>query len=369
MSNLSPALSLLVSCFSLPLAAQLALAPTSAGVAGSELPSASDAPFGVASCRLQQGYAASELSAAAFLASTVSLRFDGPSGGVARPHTIARLVLRVGTTAVGIHALGSQFDANLSQPLTVALDAPVNFRSDGQSVAGPEPFAAGVVLSLAQPVPLNVGSADTLLVELATFGCDIGADLARCDAVVDPANAVGNGSVTRNGNACPIGQGLPGAALELPGVYEPGGSFAIRGTGYLPGAPVVSVLTATLLPQPLALPNTTPNCWIYLEPGTLFGTLSFVADGGGGVDGGRGGTLPLPKRPRMSGATIYVQNFTLATPWSGNPAGIASSNYRTITVGQMKAPAVSGWVAEHGSDGGAPVANSAYYGGLALRID
>ena len=351
------------------LAAQALMAPTSAGVATTELPASSAVPLMVASCRLQQGLAAAECSQTSLLASRVALRYDGPTGGAARAHAVQRVVVRLGTTGVPVDRLGSQFDTNLTQPLATGFDGALNFTTDGRAVAGPESFLGGFVVMLSQAVPIGIAATDTLLLDVATFGNANLADPAELDALVDPANALGLGSVTRHGNACPIGQGLPGAALDITGVFEPGGSFTIRGTGYLPNAPVVSVLTATLLPQPLAFPNTTPSCWIYVEPTTVFGTLSFAADGSGGLDGGRTGTLPLPKRPGMSGATIYVQNVSLATPWAGNSSGLATSNYRTITVGSMKNSALRGWVAHHDRDASAPVATTAYYGALALQID
>jgi hypothetical protein len=301
----------------------------------------------------------------------VSLRFDGPSGGTARAHVIERLTLQLGATGMASTVAGSVFADNLTQALATPLrDVRFNYASDGNVVAGPEPFGGSggeLTFLLPQPVTVNVPTGGALVLELACAGNDNVNDSARLDLFDDPANMQKPGASIPHGRGCPLSATLPGPVLDTEGSYEPGGSLSIVGRGFAPNSPVSFLVTARVFANALAFPNTTPVCWAYVDPGTTLLSLTATASGSGSVRGGD--ALPIPKLPAAAGAVIYVQSVTPVMPFTGNAFGLASSNYRTLEVGLLKAPTAGVWFAGHPSDAQARIATVALYGGLALRLE
>jgi len=352
------------------LAAQPVTLPGSLTPVTNELPQASYVPLMVRDSRLQVLYDANELgSRTQLVVAAVAMRFDGPTGGTVRSHTIERLTLRLGASSVDPAQAGSVFAANLSQALSTPLrDVRFQFTTDGNALPGPEPFGAGGQLRfpLAQPVAITIPPGGSFVFELACSGNDTGGAPAHLDCAIDPANGQQPGIAFSNGRGCPLGATLPGPVLESTGVYEPGGSIGIVGRDFAPHTSVGIVITAHLFASPVAFPSTTPICWSYVDPGTTLLTLGATSSGAGTVSGGE--PLPVPKRPPPAGAVLYVQSVTPVAPFTGNTFGLASSNYRTVQIGGPKTATVGAWMAASTSSASAAVAGAAFYGGLALQL-
>jgi hypothetical protein len=355
-----------------PASAQALFLPHSLAPQSNELAGASIVPLMTAASRMQVLYDEGELNGRSQLVvQSVSVRFDGPTGGTARTHVLERLTLLLGATGMSTAAAGSVFAANLTQPLTAALrDARVNYASDGNAVPGPEPFggASGqLTFLLPQPVAVAVPVGGALALELRCEGNGNASDSAQLDLFIDPANFQNAGAATTVGRGCPLGTALPGPVLDTIGSYEPGGSITLLGHRFAPNTPVAILVTAHLFQNPLAFPNTTPTCWAYVDPGSTLLTVLTNSSSGGEV---RGGTpVPIPKLPPPAGAVLYVQSATPVAPFSGNGFGVASSNYRTVQIGSRKQPTAGAWVAASPADARASVASVAFYGALALRLE
>jgi hypothetical protein len=112
--------------------------PASRAPATTELEHVSRLPFMTPACRLQLLYDERELAGASpLVVSRVGLRFDGPSAGVARAHTVAHFTARLGVTQIDSARAGSVFAANRTQALTTALnDVRFDFVSDARRAAG-----------------------------------------------------------------------------------------------------------------------------------------------------------------------------------------------------------------------------------------
>ncbi len=353
------------------LAGQALELPTSQTSGGRELDSASLAPFMTPASHMQVLYDASELGGqTSRLVSRVALRFDGPTGGPARSHTVQRLSLRLGVTTVSVAAAGASFPGNLSQALAPGIDGMrVDYVTDGNTGAGPEPFGAGgqFVLPFAQPVQVIVPPGGAFVFDLRCEGNDNATDPAFLDLSFDPANLQGAGVGSTNGRGCPVSLTLPGPVVETFGAYEPGGAISIAGRGFLPNAPIVSLLTTNILTTPLAFPNTSPVCWAYVATETTLLAMPSLATATGELIGGD--PVPIPKRPAPAGALVYVQSVTVAEPMAGNLFGLASSNYRTIRIGLQKLPTVGAWTAVNHASATAPTATLTFFGAPALRLE
>lgn len=372
-------LCLLACVLSTTVHAQTLQLPASLAPATTEFNSSLEVPLEAPACRLQQFYAATELTRSTVVVSSVALRFDGPAAGASGGQTITAFTLRIGGTQVGIGQLGSVFDQNLSAPLATGLDAvQVSFANDAFARPGPEPFGssfAGPWFPLSAPQVVTVPPGGMLALEMLTRGNTFvprSGTTAAVDAYVDPANASGPGSATPNGRGCPTSASLVSPTLSITGTFELGGSVSIGGSGFLPGAPVIPLLTVSLLQSQLALPNTTPFCWLYVDLATGLTIAPKIASPTGDLTtlpGGGATTLPLPTTPQLSGAVLYTQAVTTAMPWSGNNTGLSTSDYHTITIGQAKTATLPGWCAYHASDDSAPIATNTFFGGVALQLN
>jgi hypothetical protein len=348
--------------------------PASLNPAQNELPHASPWPLMVRDGRLQQHFAAAEVGASQLQCRQLELRFDGPAPACASAtFTIQRLTVRLGVTARKLDELGSAFAGNLSQPLTTVVQAqPFSFRCDSASVPGPEPFGGGageLRFPFAQAQTITIPGGGNLVVELATEGNSNLAAPALVDFAIDPTAFQQDGFTLLGGRGCPPAPNLGGSTLEVAGRFVPGGSLSLHGASYPPNAPVLTMLTLALFPQPVALPGTNPICWIYVDPGTGPALVLLTTDAGGNLSAFREpGTVPIPRDPKLCGAVLYVQNATPVPPSTVNLFGANTSNYRTIVLGCPPKPALSAFALVHPSRADAGVAATALPAAVAMRL-
>jgi hypothetical protein len=336
---------------------------------------ASPFPFMTGACRMQVFFAASEMPASTGVARTLHMRFDGPSASTAPSrHRVATFVVLLGVTNVGVDAVGSVFQQNLTTPLTTAF-GPQAFDFDCDTIAQQGPHAwggvsGGLSFPLAQPVPFAVPTGGSFVVDIVAAGNDNVGASAQLDYYLDPTATQNRGFAVTNGRGCPIGATSPGVVLDSLGSYEPGGSFSVHGDGYAPNAPVATVLTFGLLAQPFALPGTTPTCWVYVDPASATTLALQVADGAGRVPAFTDpSTVPLPRQPRLCGVVLYVQNAAPTPLFSGNSFGLATTNYRTIVVGCPPPANVPVRTIVHHVNSSGAVATTALPGAPVMRID
>lgn len=346
--------------------------PATANPAARDLTGATPVPFMSGSSRVQQFYTAADVGAQQLVASRVSFRFDGPSGGTARNHTIADLTVRVGATATGIDRLGSSFVANLSTPLTTVVShARFSFTSDGLSTSAAQPFGGQLAIAFASPAAISIPNGGCLALEIVASGnSNRFLDPAQLDVLADPAPPSPLTTEPAESRGCPVAPQFAEARMEIAGNLQAGGSFSVFGDGYVPGAVVMTFVTAQLLDARLAVPGTSPVCWIYVDPDSGGQVLAAVADNGGRVRAGGDDTLvPLPRAPGMCGSVLYVQGFTPTRPWNGNPIGFVTTNYRTVTIGCRAGAPLGSWFAAHPTSASSQIATIASFGGYALCID
>jgi hypothetical protein len=143
----------------------------------------------------------------------------------------------------------------------------------------------------------------------------------------------------------------------------------VYGGGYAPLAPVVTLITSSLLEERVPISLTTPVCWLYVDLSTGFGLAPAIAGPLGQIEPfSPSRTFPIPKNPSISGALLYVQNASVAFT-DGGGEGVATSNYRTVEIGAAKLPLAGAWFAAHPGDASARIASVAHWGGLALRLE
>ena len=372
MRTLTLATTLVLAAGSSLASAQALVLPGSLSPQINELAHSSYVPLMTTASRLQVLYDESELAGRTqFLIQRVSLRYNGPMSSMARAHVLAQLTMQLGVTGHSSASAGSVFAGNLTQPLVTPLrDVRVNYMADGNAVPGPEAFGGAngeFTFLLPQPVSVAIPAGGAFVLDLAVTGNDNTSDSAHLDFFIDAANLQNPGAAITNGRGCPLGVALPGPVLDTIGNYEPGGAISIFGHSFAPSVPVGIVVTAHVFASPLAFPSTSPSCWAYVDPSTTVLSLGVTSSASGGVRGGD--PLPIPKRPPPAGAVIYVQSVTPVALFAGNGFGLASSNYRTIQVGALKVPTIGAWVAASATDARATVASTAFYGGLALRLE
>lgn len=349
--------------------------PVSRAPDTNDLNAFSPVPFGVAQARVQVFFEAVELPAAAFVANRLLLRYDAAGSGAGTAHSVARLTVRAGVTGLGVAGLGATFAANLTQPLTTVVPGVrLDYRADGAPSGGPKPFGGPngqFRFAFAQPVAVAVPSGGAFAVELVVEGnSNAGLDGAALDLHLDASASQGLGAAQTNGRGCPAGPALLGSTLETLGAYQPGTAFTIFGANYPANTPVATLLTIKLLGAPLPLPLTSPVCWVYVDHATGVAFPLTISGGGGEIQAfGGENTIPIPKTPGLCGAVIYVQNAAPIPLWQGNGFGVQSSNYRTIVLGCPAPPQVKAWQAAHTSNAAAPVANVAFNGALAVRVE
>jgi len=362
-------------CLVFPLAAQVSL-PASLSPDSIDLSSQIEAPFMVAAGRVQCFYEARELPSPNLIVNRLLLRYDGPTGGQAKVHTISKLTVSLGVTTRDVSTLGAEFATNLSQALTMVYQkSPYQFVSDGNVGAAPEAFGGPggqFRLVLPAPVSISVPSGGCLALEIAVEGNDnTGLDAAYLDFHLDPTALLGLGGAGTNGRGCPTPSALGAAQLMTGGMAQPGSPLLIYGDGYPPNVPVGLLLTGAVLTNPLALPATTPICWIYVDLVTG-GVLPFGSSNAGGLLdplSGGGDPLPIPKGPGLCGVKLYVQTAS-PTPLSGsNQFGVQTSNYRPVQLGCAQTPQAGGWFVGNHRSATSGVGTIALNGALALRIE
>ncbi|MEM7199797.1 MAG: hypothetical protein AAF628_05995 [Planctomycetota bacterium] len=336
-----------------------------------DLDAATEMPFMTENARLQQHYqlAPPGGEATPVYITALSLRYDGPSGGTtAAPFTVDRLRIGVGVSDVTVDQTGSVFARNLSAPLRTVCDVRgLVLESDGQVCETAQPWGGttgNLRFVLAEPVDLVVPAGASLVVELRVEGNHNRELAARLDSCRD-RDGLEPGESIAEGEACVMGA-AQGPQLSTVGDYVPGGSFSTYGGCYPSGASVCTMYTTGLLDHEFEIFGT-PQCWMYLDAGTGVVAQGMMASPGGEV---RGPTaIPIPRGPELCGALLYVQDFGTTTPSPDNPAGVFSSNYRTITVGCTPEPVSRSWLVVEGTDANATVGTVSIPGGLAMRIE
>ena len=243
-----------------------------------------------------------------------------------------------------------------------------------QSVPGPEPWGGPggqLVLALGAPITVALSPGSCLALDLTVDGNDHnGAAASYLDFDLDNSGAMMPGFALSNGTGCPAAPAAPSSVLQTQGLYAPGTSFSVFGSDYAPNMPVVTFVTARLLAQRIALAGTSPTCWFYLDLASGNPLLIEVASATGSISPGNpDGLLPVPRNPVFCGGVLYLQNVSPITPNAGNPLGVNTSNYRTILLGCTGTPPTQAWFAGHTRSSASPVALTASFGALAVRLD
>lgn len=364
-----------LSCLAAPLVAQASL-PQSLQPDTNDLGSLLEVPFMVPSARVQCFYEARELPSRNLIVNKVLLRYDGPSGGIAKPHVIQSFSVSLGSTTRDVGALGAAFGGNLSQPLTVAYQVTTwNYLSDGNTGTTPEPWGGPngqFRLVLPNPITVQVPLTGALALELAVDGNDnVARDAAYLDFHLDPTALQGLGGTASNGRGCPTPSLQGAATLTTGGTCQPGSPMLIFGDGYPASVPVALLLTGATLANPLALPATTPVCWVYLDLATGPVLPFGASDSLGLLDptSGGGDPLPIPKGPGLCGVKLYVQTASPVPLSSGNQFGVQTSNYRTVQLGCAQTPQTGAWFAGNHRSATSGVATLALNGAFALRLE
>lgn len=348
--------------------------PGSLPTATTELNSASNYPWMRNACRVQSMYATSQVPQLPLTVQQVAFRYDGPAPAAIGTFQVTSLTLLLGTTARPTAALGADFAANLSQPLTTVVQAAnYSFVADAVTIGGPEPFggpASQFLFPLAQSVLLAPGVTESVVLEWQVQGnTNNFAANALLDLHVEPGTLLPGGQWSV-GTGCPPPGGAGAATLMLSGApFVPGSAISLHGSGYVPGAPVVTLVASTLLPAPTLLPGTT--CTVHLDPGTMAVALNQTADSTGVLSPyASTSMLPIPVLHGLTGGTLHLQTVCVATsPWPGNALGLQTSNLRSLTIGTRTGNDVGIWFAAHHLDASAPIASFVAVGAYAVRLN
>lgn len=344
--------------------------PTSRAPATQELNSFRIVPLMRPSARTQMFYDATEAGAPTFVATKMSLRYDGPIPpvGAPGPFTIQRLRVAVGATGVAIP--GPSFAGNLTQPLTTVFDGRVTYWPD-QGTSGPEPWGAfndRLTFQFSQPVQIMIPTGGYFVVDLAIEGNDLS---GQAHTMLDAARGAGgpiDGIAINSGIGCSVTQGGPTATIATSGVHAPGGVHSIHGDHLGANAAVFAAIgasetVAAFGPLPLSLPGT--SCQIYTSSDFM---LPLQADALGALAPfANGSTLAIPALPFFQGARLYEQLVSYvpgANPWS-----LVFSDKRAITLGMLTPPNPGFYAVSHGFDANAAVADDTGSHGYALRVE
>ena len=350
----------------LPLGAQAA--PASCLVPGRDLNAHSTLLMAPAA-RVQQFYEAKELDGSSLSFRSIALRYDGLSSAqTSAPFTIDNLEILLGTTAMSVEELGAEFDSNLTSPLQTVFTAQSRtFQPDLVPTRGAGRWggiASELVFDLDAPMSVQIPAGGCIAIEMRITGnsnAQIGAvaflDMERDLEASEPGEARSEG----------VGCWQTPLTINTSGSYEPGTAFTIDGHNFPPYAPTFVLVTADLLSHSVVLPGT-PNCWFYVEPESGFVLPPQMATPAGllaadGLDG-----IPLPPAPSLRGSLLYVQAVSPIQPTATNPAGVVTSNYRTIRIGSRRLSSVRGFHAANGTSATAEVASEAVAGGLAMQL-
>lgn len=333
-----------------------------------ELPNYSLLPFMQPNSRVQMFYDATEVGSASFVATELSLRYDGPipQVGAPGPFTIQQLTIAIGTTSIPMP--GADFAANLTQPLTTVFSGSWNYLPDPGS-ASPHPWGApngSLTFPFASPTPIAVQPGEWFVVDVTMVGNNI-SNFGFSHAIVDGANTTGGvtgGSASNYGQGCAAGAGQQLAVASTSGTYAPGAVHFLSGQHLGANAPVVGVFglsdTVAFVPLPFTLPGT--SCTLLASPD--FTPVS-LADASGAV-GGTQFALALPAEPAINGVVIYEQLASLVG--GANPWGIVFSDAVAVGLGSFAPLGRGTYTVGHDVDAGAAYANVVRAFGYALRL-
>lgn len=349
------------------LTAQNHIALPSTATPTSELPGYSLIPLMQPNARVQMFYDATEVGVLPFTTDELSLRYDGPvpQVGAPGPFTIARLQIRIGVSSVAIPS--TDFAANQTQPLTTVFDGPWTYLPDDSS-ASPSPWGGPnntLTFPFSAPLPVVVAPGQWLLVDLTMEGNNI-SSFGFAHAMLDGATTtggLGNGSVATYGQGCSASTGAASATIAVNGLYGPGVTHFVTGTGLGANALVLAAFgvsnTTSFVPLPFTLPGT--SCTLLASPDV---TLGAVADGNGALTGAI--ALTVPADPALSGLVLYEQLASLVA--GANPWGIVLSNAAAVTFGTWTPLGRGTYTVTHDTDALAPYGNAVRPFGFAVRL-
>jgi hypothetical protein len=348
-------------------AQQYTYLPASSSPGTQELPRFTETPWMRANARVQLFYDTIEASGAAFTATELSLRMDGPIPrvGAPGPFRIDRLRIRIGTTTVP--RPGSAFAANLSQPLTTVFDQPVTYWPDQGSFA-PEPWGGlngGLTFAFQAPAQVVIPAGGWLVIELQLEGNNLGGSAhALLDASLGTGGAAG-GAASSSGTGCSAGGPLPATVLTT-GRHAPGGAYWIHGDNLGANAPVAAMIGLSDmvwggLPLPIQLPGTA--CTIYASFDLA---LPLVADASGSVSAAAGAPVVVPADGSLQSLQLFHQLVSVVP--GANPWNLVLSDKRTVDLGSYDPIIPGAYFVAHDSDAGAALANEVKPAGLAVRL-
>lgn len=301
-----------------------------------------------------------------FVMDQLWLRYDGPSQTTAgTPHVLQNLTIRVGASNRSPNQAGTVFDNNLSKPLTVAFTAS-NYAIpiDPLPSEVTEPWGASggeLHFPFAQPLAIEVPATGSLVIE---FAVDVAPSHAAGDTQLDFHEIPMLGHLgTSIGEGVSCGYPSAGPVVLTEGDYDIGTSFRISGANFTPHMPVATWATALLTP-PALLPGS--FCWSYLDLNTGLLVQVNLTDAFGSFNGDP--PFPIPPAPGLAGAVLYLQSAGLTQQSPMNTAGIETSNYRTIRVGNRSPEPLPGWYVTRPGSSSAAIGSTSKGGFLALRF-
>lgn len=357
----------LASCFCLaaaPLGAQSFLELPATASPALELSSYSLVPFMQPNARVQMFFDAAEVGATDFVADQLAMRYDGPipQVGAPGPFSITSLKIRVGTTTVAMP--GSDFAANLTQPLTTVLDGPWSYMPDPGS-AFPHPWGGpsnALVFPFSTPVPVSLPTGTWFVVDITMTGNNI-ALFGFSHAIVDGATTTGgvtNGSSVLYGTGCSAGPGQPAATMSTSGTYAPGAAHFLSGQNL--GANALALTVFGLVDPAALLPGT--SCTVNVDP-IVYQLV--ITDGTGAFGPGQpGAALNLSPDGALNGLVVQEQVISLVP--SANAFGLVTSNAAAVTLGSFDPLGRGTYTVAHDTDAAAPLANIQRAFGYAVRL-
>ncbi len=321
--------------------------------------------------RVQAFYGATETGTPAFVATGISLRFDGPipQVGLPGPFTIKRLRVRVGTSTVGQPQ--SVFADNLTSALATAFDQQVTYWPDNGSRM-PEPWGGQndtLTFPFAAPVPIAIPQGGWFVVELLIEGNDIA---ARAHAMLDGQLGSGgpvDGSANSFGAGCSAGANLPAATILTKGIHAPGAAHSIYGQNLGANAPVVTMLGASdtmhaqLGALPFAVPFTTCNVYTSWDM-----TLPQQANASGAIpEWTPSSVVAVPATPALNSFTVHSQLISIVAG-ANAPWNLVFSDKRTVTLGTLSPLSEQMFTVSHSGSATAAIADKVAVFGYAMRV-
>ncbi|MFK7739552.1 MAG: hypothetical protein AB8H80_04445 [Planctomycetota bacterium] len=326
-------------------------------------------PFMQPNSRVQMFYGASEVGTLPFLATEMSLRYDGPipQVGAPGPFAIQQLVIRIGKTAVPTP--GAEFDANLTEPLTEVFNGPWTYQPDDGS-AFPHPWGGpgdGLTWTFSAPATIVVNPGEWLIVDVQMVGNNI-ANFGFAHAILDGAETAGgisDGVTTSYGAGCSVATGQPAATAAVEGTAAPGAAHFLTGQNLGANALVLGMFGLDDQNYmgnslPFALPGTSCELLTSIEA-SVIGT----ADANGAIVG-ETLALSLPADPALNGFVVNEQIASLVS--SANAFGIVFSDAVQVTLGAFSPLGADYYMVGHDVDANAKFGNTLRPFGYALRL-